>query len=311
MVTQIIQSAVENGTFRCAVFSRLLDKTVKKTVLTRIAMGDRQIYRAESFYTDGKARQVNLSDDRLRAYTEELLSGKCRQLDIVTTGGSCTVMVAKDGKRHISNKISLSGAPKCSAANPHDRKKKYILDDSSALPFLHFLGVCSDRGEVFDRRRAKYRQINRFLEIVSDIYPSLPENGDLTVCDLCCGKAYLTFAVYWYLTQVKHRTVCLYGVDRKEDVMELCRTGAEQLGFEGMKFIAGDITAFAPDTTPDLVVSLHACDIATDLVLSSAVKQGARVILSTPCCHKELMHQMNCPHPCTRCEAFHSQAENE
>jgi SAM-dependent methyltransferase len=138
---------------------------------------------------------------------------------------------------------------------------------------------------------AKFRQINKFLEIVRDVYPEMPSEGELVVCDLCCGKSYLTFAVYYYLTAVLGRKVKIYGVDRKTDVIAFCDDLAKKLNFDGMEFIAGDILQFDMPTKPDMVISLHACDIATDIVLAGACRFGAKIILSTPCCHHEMFSQ--------------------
>ena len=120
----------------------------------------------------------------------------------------------------------------------------------------------------------------------------IAENGELVVCDLCCGKSYLTFAVYYFLTQIKGRKVKMYGMDLKSDVIAFCAETAKELGFEGMTFLCGDVSSFEPEKRPSLVVSLHACDTATDLVLYNAIRLGAKVILSTPCCHHEMMKQL-------------------
>lgn len=130
------------------------------------------------------------------------------------------------------------------------------------------------------------------MELLDDVYDKLPGEGPLTVCDLCCGKSYLTFAVYFYLTKVRGREVQLYGVDLKSDVIEYCRSVAERLDCSGMHFLCQDVLTFDPGVPVDLVISLHACDTATDVVLAYAVKKRAKLILSTPCCHHETFHQL-------------------
>ena len=298
MLTDILENAQSSGILRRIVFSKCTDKGIRRAVLSPIRISGTPCLQKETFCADGKALHENMPTDRLAACCDELLS-VFRQADILTSQGNCTVMVSRDGRRHYANRIRPAAPDAACAPAPvpteHNRVKKYILDEPSAVPFLQYLGVCDKSGRVIDRMRPKYRQINRFLEVVRNICPALPADIPLTVCDLCCGKAYLTFAVYWYLTHHEGRTVALWGVDRKSDVMAFCQRGAEMLGYDGMHFLGADITGFCPPQSPHLVISLHACDIATDLVLSSAVRQGAEVILSTPCCHHELMHQMQCP----------------
>ena len=149
-------------------------------------------------------------------------------------------------------------------------------------------------GRIHDKKQSKFRQINKFVENVRDIYPHLSQSGELVVYDLCCGKSYLSFAVYHYLKNVMGRDVKMYGVDLKSDVIEYCNKVAREVGFEGLEFYCGDITKYECKEKPDLVISLHACDIATDIVLDKAIAESARVILSTPCCHHELNHTINC-----------------
>jgi SAM-dependent methyltransferase len=148
---------------------------------------------------------------------------------------------------------------------------------------------------VHDKKQGKFRQINKFLEYVEEVYSELPRESVLTVYDLCCGKSYLSFAVYHYLTVMKGRQVKMLGVDLKRDVIEFCNEKAKELGFFGMQFVTDDITNTPKDVAPDMVISLHACDIATDIVLDTAAKLGAKVILSTPCCHRELSTKIDAP----------------
>ena len=138
-----------------------------------------------------------------------------------------------------------------------------------------------------------FRQINRFLELVRDTLPSLPK-GEIRICDLCCGKSYLSFAVYHYFANVLGYTVSMTGVDLKPDVVEHCNKSARALGFDGLEFICGDVGKYESPVPPQLVISLHACDTATDLVIERALAFQARVILATPCCHHELNHTLNC-----------------
>ena len=292
-LSEIILSAIERRILKKIVFSKARDKSIVKTVATLFSKGDGLFMQFESFHADSKATHRNVGIDRSPDECAAMALGDYKQTDIITTAGNCVIMISKSGSIHVKNGIKSTG--ESAGIKAHDGEKKHILDEPSALPFLQFLGICGDDGRVFDRRRAKYRQINRFLEIVSDVYPSLPSDGNLTVCDLCCGKSYLTFAVYWYLTAVKGRDVKMYGVDLKEDVIALCADGAKRLGYSGMTFLCQNALEFVPDTHLDMMISLHACDIATDIVLSGAVRYGAGVILSTPCCHHEMFSQISSP----------------
>ena len=154
--------------------------------------------------------------------------------------------------------------------------------------FLKKLGISSADGCVHDKKQGKFRQINRFLEHIEEVYSHLPKNGEIKIYDLCCGKSYLSFAVYYYLTAIKCRKVYMYCVDLKRDVILWCENLARELGYSGMHFEVGDISKINPTEIPDMVISLHACDIATDIVINSAIRMGAKIILSTPCCHNYL-----------------------
>ncbi len=288
---KIIQQVTDDRTMKKIVLSRPSDKTIIKTTASLFEKNGQLFVQSETLHTDGKATHVNISAPEAADYIERIFKEGYGQADIITTGGACTVMISSSGRLHIKNNIKPATA---AAVKPHDSEKRYILAEESAYPFLYLLGISDEKGRVFDKKRAKYRQINRFLELVGDIYDKLPQ-GKLIICDLCCGKSYLTFAVYWYLTEKMSREVDMYGVDLKSDVIADCVDYALKLGYGGMHFIDGDAYNFNSPDRPALVISLHACDTATDIVLAGAVKQGADVILSTPCCHHELNSQIDCP----------------
>ena len=175
----------------------------------------------------------------------------------------------------------------------NNREKSRILKGDEI--FLRELGVADANGRVKDKMQAKYRQINRFCEYISEAVTKLDLHGEICVADLCCGKSYLSFAAYHTLSKVFGLDTTMYCVDLKKSVIEHCTDVAERCGYSGMRFMCGDINEFNPERTPDMVISLHACDIATDIVLECAIRCGARVILSTPCCHHELNEKMNSP----------------
>jgi SAM-dependent methyltransferase len=185
--------------------------------------------------------------------------------------------------------------PPSRAAGPraHDRKKQYLLEEGTPVPFLVELGVMTPDGVVRKSRYDKFRQVNRFLELVDDVVPSLRQEGTLRVVDFGCGKSYLTFAIHHLLTVLRGREVELVGLDLKEDVIAACSALAERSGAAGLRFERGDIAGFDAGEDVDLVVSLHACDTATDEALAQAVRWGADAILAVPCCQKEAYRQLD------------------
>jgi len=181
---------------------------------------------------------------------------------------------------------------RAAAPRAHDRKKRYLLEEATPVPFLVELGVMTPDGKVRKSRYDKFRQVNRFLELVDDVVPSLRPDGTLRVVDFGCGKSYLTFAIHHLLTVLRGREVELVGLDLKEDVIAACSAFAERSGARGLRFERGDIAGFDAGADVDLVVSLHACDTATDEALAQAVRWGADAILAVPCCQKEAYRQL-------------------
>ena len=174
----------------------------------------------------------------------------------------------------------------------HNRKKNHILEPEQKVDFLVDLGVQTKEGKIVKSRYDKFRQINRFLEFIEDILPQLPQDRELTILDFGCGKSYLTFAMYHYLKELKGYQVHIIGLDLKADVIETCSSLAEKYGYDRLEFHVGDIAGYEGVTDVDMVVTLHACDTATDYALDRAIRWGARVILSVPCCQHELNRQI-------------------
>jgi SAM-dependent methyltransferase len=174
----------------------------------------------------------------------------------------------------------------------HDRRKRYLLEEGTPVPFLVELGVMTPEGRVRRSRYDKFRQINRFLELVDDAVPSLQPEGTLRIVDFGCGKSYLTFAIHHLLTAVRGREVEIVGLDLKDDVIASCAALAERSGAAGLRFQRGEIATFDAVGAVDLVVSLHACDTATDEALAQAVRWQADAILAVPCCQKEAYRQL-------------------
>lgn len=175
----------------------------------------------------------------------------------------------------------------------HNRQKRYILEEGKPVAFLEDLGVMTADGKVIRSRYDKFRQINRFLEFIEDILPRLDKSRENVIIDFGCGKSYLTFAMYYYLHELRGYEVRIIGLDLKQDVIDRCNRLSEAYGFDKLKFYHGDIASYDGVDHVDMVVTLHACDTATDYALEKAVKWDASVILSVPCCQHELNKQMD------------------
>lgn len=210
---------------------------------------------------------------------------------VETQSFTANVLVSKKGTITIKKKMNASAKqPKISLS--HNRKKKYILEEGIPVPFLIDLGVMTQNGNIVNAHYDKFRQINRFLEYIEDILPSLPTGRELRILDFGCGKSYLTFAIYYYLKVLKGYPVRITGLDLKEDVIRHCNELAFKYGYDKLEFLCGDIAYYDGCSQVDMVVTLHACDTATDYALAKAVGWGAKVILSVPCCQHELNKQM-------------------
>ena len=210
---------------------------------------------------------------------------------VETKSFTANVLVSKKGTITIKKKMNASAKqPKISLS--HNRKKKYILEEGIPVPFLIDLGVMTQNGNIINAHYDKFRQINRFLEYIEDILPSLPTDRELRILDFGCGKSYLTFAIYYYLKVLKGYPVRITGLDLKEDVIRHCNELAVKYGYDKLEFLCGDIAYYDGCSQVDMVVTLHACDTATDYALAKAVGWGAKVILSVPCCQHELNKQM-------------------
>ena len=196
-------------------------------------------------------------------------------------------------KGNLTIKYKKEQAPKrIQAPLSHNRTKSYILEEGRAVPFLVDLGVMTAEGKIVKSKYDKFKQINRFLEFIEDILPQLDKNKKQTIIDFGCGKSYLTFAMYYYLHELKNYDISIIGLDLKKDVIEHCNRLTQKYGYDNLRFLTGDIADYNDVDDVDMVVTLHACDTATDYALYKAVKWGAKVILSVPCCQHEVNEQI-------------------
>ena len=287
----LIESSFKKEAMKKLILSRPEKGEISKISCRLVAHRGRRLLAMEYSLPGNTVSHKNVGEEQISAELVPLLDGY-KQVNLITTLGDAELKRSKNGKETVIGGDSLmrrlqGDAPDFEKAiESIDKKKNYILSGSER--FLIKLGVSSSDGRVHDKKQGKFRQINRFLEHIENVYPRLPKDGMIKIYDLCCGKSYLSFAVYHYLTEIKGRQVYLYGADLKRDVIIWCDSLAKELGYVGMRFEVGDISKIVPSERPDMVISLHACDIATDIVLDTAVRLGAEIILSTPCCHRYL-----------------------
>ena len=224
--------------------------------------------------------------DKIERYLEE----NFKQMEVTSTTMQATVLVSKKGKvtvkkkkLEIEKKIDLS----------HNKAKKYILQEGTIVPFLVDLGVQTKEGKIVRSNYDKFRQINRYLEFIVDIMPILPKDRCINIIDFGCGKSYLTFALYYYMKILCKREIQVIGLDLKEKVIEDCNALAVRYGYDKLKFVTGDVSTYTGEGNVDMVVTLHACDTATDYAIEKAINWGAKVIFTVPCCQHEINMQIS------------------
>lgn len=223
--------------------------------------------------------------DKIVKYLQE----NFKQMELTSTAVQATILVSKKGKVTVKKrkiqtekKIDLS----------HNKAKKYILQEETLVPFLVDLGVQTKEGKIVRSNYDKFRQINRYLEFIADIMPMLPKDRCINIIDFGCGKSYLTFALYYYMKILCGRDIQVIGLDLKEKVIEDCNSLAVRYGYDKLKFVTGDVSTYTGEGNVDMVVTLHACDTATDYAIEKAVKWGAKVIFTVPCCQHEVNGQI-------------------
>ena len=249
------------------------------------------LYFQVSRYTDKQVFHENMTAENALETLSGWILHDFRQAQIRMQNEMVTVLVSKKGKATVKSKKAA-----CIETQnlEHNRKKQYIIEEGTAVPFMIDLGVMTESGKIIRTRYDKYRQINRFLEFIEDILPELPTDRTVHIIDFGCGKSYLTFAMYYYLKVLKHYDIRITGLDLKQKVIEDCQALADRYGYDGLQFLCGDIADYNGTDEVDMVVTLLACDTATDYALYKAVKWHASVILSVPCCQHELNRKMQC-----------------
>lgn len=265
-----------------------------KIKIRPVLLKNKLIFQASEF-RDKQVFHSNYTREELLDKLSEWLDAFMKQVLLRTQNRQITILISKKGKATIKVKNSAENKTKGSVTPPlsHNREKSYIIKEGRPVAFLEDLGVMTPEGRIIKAKYDKFKQINRFLEFIEDILPFLDKTRELTIIDFGCGKSYLTFAMYYYLKELKGYPIRVIGLDLKKQVIEDCNRLAERFGYDNLKFLEGDIASFEGVDRVDMVVTLHACDKATDYALSKAVQWNAKVILSVPCCQHELNSQIN------------------
>lgn len=249
-----------------------------------------QFWVQETQYVGNKVLHKNCTVEEANARIYAFLENDFKQGLIQTATEACTILISKKGKVTVKRKKKATNT-KVDLA--HNRTKQYILNEGENIPFLIDLGIMNLEGKVVKAKYDKFRQINKYLEFIKDIIPRLPQEGPIRIIDFGCGKSYLTFALYYYLHDMEKLPIEVIGLDLKEDVIAYCNELTKRYGFEHLRFEMGDIAKFEGADKVDMVVTLHACDTATDYAIEKAVQWGAEVILTVPCCQHELNKQIS------------------
>ncbi len=285
-ITQLLDICISDKLIDM-VISGQKNKSEDKAVKVRIrpVILKNEIEYQVSEFVGRKVLHSNHSAADVKKKIIDYMTEDFKQAQINMTDAAATILSSKS--KTLTCKYKKAGQLKVQRDLSHNRTKKYIIQEGKPVAFMIDLGVMGQDGKIIRTRYDKFRQINRFLEYIEDILPKLDKERELTIIDFGCGKYYLTFAMYYYLKELKGYNIRIIGLDLKADVIEHCNELRTRYGYDKLDFYVGDIATYKDVDKVDMVVTLHACDTATDYALAKAVKWGAEVILSVPCCQHE------------------------
>ena len=263
------------------------DEKYNKIAINLKENNKNKFYQIEKF-TDKQVFHENIKINEISDKVSELIFGNYKQMTAWSNNEIFDLKISKKGKIFLGKKKNDNSKI---VAKGHNKEKNYILKEGMIIEPLIDLGVFTKEGKVVNSKYDKYKQINRFIEIIDD---EIKKNDykELTILDFGCGKSYLTFVLYYYFVKIKNINVKMIGLDLKEDVIKKCNDIAKRYNYENLHFELGDINGFKYNNKVDMVITLHACDTATDYALYNAIKWNAKMIFSVPCCQHELNHQM-------------------
>lgn len=287
----ITQHAIEEALLINGIFSnpRTKQDTCEKCTLKLVELKG-SLYTQFTFYKDNKAFHHNVTASDIPHFIHEHCS-YFKQFQLFTSTADYSMLINKKGNATIKKRPPTKKQPTELA---HNRQKTYVLDHTNAKLFLTQLGLMSEDGQIKPSKYDKYKQINKYLETIEAVVKDFPKQS-IRIVDFGCGKSYLTFAMYYYLTELLGKSVEIIGLDLKEDVIAFCNNLAKDLGYGKLHFQVGDIGHYTTDQDIDMVVSLHACNTATDAALAKAIHWQAKIVLAVPCCHHECYTQITNP----------------
>lgn len=301
---QLLEQILTSSLVQIVISNPVRQGTLTKIKIRPVLLKE-ELFFQETIYQGTQVFHKNAAAQELKEHIVDYLNGQFKQAQIQTASLEATVLSSKKGKITVKTRYNkkpfdkaednaISKEQSQKELLSHNRVKQYLLEDGKPVAFLIKLGVQTPEGKIIKAKYDKFRQINRYLEFIDDVLEELPKDRPVQIIDFGCGKSYLTFAMYYYLHEIKHYPLQIIGLDLKEDVIRNCNQLAEEFGYKGLIFQQGDISTYEDTDKVDMVVSLHACDTATDYALEKAVKWGAKVIMAVPCCQHEVNRQIHC-----------------
>ncbi|MGL5258625.1 MAG: class I SAM-dependent methyltransferase [Lachnospiraceae bacterium] len=269
---------------------RIKDKIVKIKIRP-VLIKNEILFQIESF-TKKQVFHSNMDKKEVIEYILTEVITNFMQMEIKHQDFNANVLISKKGTITVKKKAIQEKEKREHVTLEHNKSKRYIIEEGTVVPFLLDLNVQGKDGKILKQKYDKFRQINRYLEFVQDILYKLPSDRMIKIIDFGCGKSYLTFALYYFLKIMNHREVSIIGLDLKEDVIAKCNALSKQYGYDDLSFQVGDISNYEELESVDMVVTLHACDTATDYALYKAIRWNAKVIFAVPCCQHEINGQI-------------------
>ncbi|MCR4960545.1 MAG: SAM-dependent methyltransferase [Lachnospiraceae bacterium] len=296
---EVFKNSIGNGLIRM-VFSNPKDKDAfsQKMKVRPVVIREKLMFQITETVGSKESNTVkeihkNLTENEMRKKASEAFPSSFLQVLVETENGGFTLLANKKGTVTVRKNSKVTKPSK--APLSHNREKQYLIPEGTFVPFMVDLGVMTKEGQIVKSKYDKYRQINRYLEFINDICDELPKDREITIIDFGCGKSYLTFALYYYLVCLNKRKARIVGLDLKTDVIRECNKLKDKYGYDGLVFIEGDVEHYISDRPVDMVISLHACDTATDYALYKGIFWKASVIMAVPCCQHELNKKIDCP----------------
>ena len=287
-IDEIIKNCLTENKFIYGVFTTPRVKSKYKKITARAIVIKGENYIQLEKFTDAQAFHENLEYEVALDVLINMIANEYRNINIFTEDADYQILVSRRG----NIKVIQREPTKKVSSEEHNKKKQYIINENEPCDFLSNLGVMNEEGRVYAKKYDKFKQINKFLEIVDDSLTGKDVQDDFMIIDFGCGKAYLTFALYYYFYHIRKIKVKIVGLDLKEEVIGFCNETAKKLGYDNLEFMYGDIRDFEYKNKVNMIVTLHACDTATDAAIVKAVAWDCDIILSVPCCQHELFNKI-------------------